>query len=300
MTIDLRYDGPDVEGESSTRRDALLTAAIIAKQGLGAGLGERATRASERDAAAAAAEQMVWRDTPTGPELGGLGDDALAVRWSACAAHPGQTDATEVRTRIEAELDRRDPETMRDYRSWRNAAGLAPGEAMRRALAEREERLRGQWQPLLTGAGRMDTGEVVSRWAAAHAAHGLGEETAEQLRQARQVGQDRLAELDPQRLRAWAGMTAEQPSTVKDLSRPGLSEAEAAARTAGRPPAFLPGPGGSGSGWGKVASTGVTVATTTARAAAATNPATAGLAVAQTTADIARRAHQLLTRGVTS
>ena len=65
----------------------------------------------------------MWADTPGGVELSGLPDEGIARRWAACAAHPDQPDASEVRTRLEAELARRDPETMRDYRSWRNAAG---------------------------------------------------------------------------------------------------------------------------------------------------------------------------------
>ena len=293
MNYDLRYDGPDLESDLNNRGQSLLTVAMMAHQGLGTGLGERGQKASKRDEAALAADQMVWRDTPAGAELSGMVDEALAHRWTAAAAHPDHADANEARTRIEAELDRRDPETMRDYRSWRNALGLPPGQAMQQALAERNARLEQVWKPLTEpGVTTMGTDEVLDRWAAAHAAHDTPE-NADALETARKVGEDRLRELDPVRADAWKAMQAEQPSPVKGLgSRPGLSQADAAARTAGRATAFLPGPGGATAGWGAVATKGVKVATTVARA----TPAAPVAVTVDTGMAAARVAHHAMSR----
>jgi hypothetical protein len=264
---------------------------------------------ANKDAAALADAQRVWRDTPSGPELGALDDAALARRWTATAAWPDQPEATEVRTRLEAELARRDPETMRDYRSWRNSAGATPGDAMRLALAEREARLHQAWAPLLgTGAAAMDGDEVVTRWAAAHAAHGLDAQTAARLDQARAAGQARLAGVDPARLNAWKALQVGTPSTVPGVSRPGLTPAAAAARIAGQQGAFLPTPrpaakdgaaaekGGKDqqTGWAAVAATGVAVVRTAARA----TPAAPAAAAVDGLAASTRAVQHAITRGM--
>lgn len=302
MSYDLRYDGPDVEGEVSARTQQMLMGATMVGDGLSAGRearrGRRDALAGEAQAEALAADQAVWRDTPPRHDLGALSDAGIAGRWEVCAARTDQAEANTVRVDLEAELASRDPETMRDYRSWRNAAGLPPGEAMRRALAEREQRLRACWQPLLgDGAGGMDAAEVADRWAAAHAAHGTGEPMAGQLAMAREAGQARLAELDPDLVRAWTALQAEQPSTVQGLgARPGLTQAEAACRVAGKAGAFLPTPGGDQHGWAKVAEQGVQVVSTAARTAAgATNPVTLG---AQAAAWGAQHARHLANRAM--
>ena len=75
---------------------------------------------------------------------------------------PRHADANARPHRDEAELDPRDPETMRDYRSWRNARG-APGQAMQKALAERNVRLSQAVEPLTAaGATTMGTDEVLT------------------------------------------------------------------------------------------------------------------------------------------
>lgn len=261
MTTDLRYDGPDLESEAGQRTSSAMMGGTMALDGLTTALSSSETRKtakrSQAEAEALAADQAVWRDTPSGPELSGLADESLARRWIAAAAHPDQPDANEVRGRIEAELDRRDPETMRDYRSWRNAANQPPGEAMRRALAEREQRLAGVWGPLAGGAAATMTQEQVTQaWAAAHAS--LGEGPA--LDEARAAGFARLRELDPDLADGWVAAQLPQPSTVKGLGeRPGLSAGQAAARTTGRAGAFVPGPVGQ-AGWAQVAAHGVKVA----------------------------------------
>ncbi len=284
MTYDLRYDGPDIEGEASARNQNLLTVAAMAYTGRreGKDLGRR--KADDRAAATLTANQGVWRDTPDVWELPALDDAGIARRWVACAAHPDQTDANEVRGRLEAELERRDPQTMRDYRSWRNAAADPPGEAMRKALAERDARLAEVWRPLTEhGVEAMGAQEVADRWAAAHAAHG----NAKDLTTAREVGEKRLTELDPGRVAAWKALQAEQPSPVEGVgARPGLSPADAAARTTGRVGAFLPSPGGAAPGWGAVAKGGVTVVTTTARVTPAAPLAAAGPALGKATRGI--------------
>ena len=289
MNYDLRYDGPDIEGEAGARTQNLLTvgAMTYSARHEGKELGRR--NATDRAEAALHADQSVWRDTPGGAELGALDDAGIARRWAACAAHPDQADANEVRGRLEAELDRRDPETMRDYRSWRNGCADPPGEAMRKALAERDARLVLAWKPLTEpGVEAMGAAEVADRWAAAHAAHGHGrtdqDGNAKDLTKARAAGEKRLAELDPGRVDAWKALQAAQPSPVPGVgARPGLSPADAAARTTGRVGAFLPSPGGAAAGWGAVAKGGVTVATTTARATPAAPLAAAGQAMAKAT-----------------
>lgn len=305
MNYDLRYDGPDIEGEAGARSQNLLTlgAMGLAARKDGKELGRRnaTDRASKADAQALSADQSVWRDTPTGAEVGGLDDEAIARRWAACAAHPDQPDANEVRGRLEAELARRDPETMRDYRSWRNAAADPPGEAMRKALAERDARLVQVWKPLTEhGVAAMGADEVADRWAAAHAAHGHDhtdrDGNVEDVKKARAAGQERLAELDPGRVDAWTALQAAQPSPVKGMgARPGLSPADAAARTSGRVGAFLPSPGdGATLGWGAVAKGGVKVATTTAR----TTPAAPLAAAGQATAKVTLGLHQAMSRAM--
>lgn len=300
MNYDLRYDGPDMEAEASNRQANVLMGATMMLDALSGARQSRtqatATQTAAQQAEALHADQAVWRDTPAGAELAGVDDSALAHRWVACAAHPDQPDANEARSRLEAELARRDPETMRDYRSWRHAAGLAPGEAMHKALTEREARLWQAWKPL-TGPGidTMPAAEVLTRWAAAHTAHGH-HGIAEDLEKARIAGGRRLKEVDPARVDAWTALQAAQPSPVQGLgSRPGLSPADAAARTAAHPAAFLPGPGGSTAGWGAVATHGVKVATTMAAHATPAAPVVAG---AQLAASAARHAHHALSRGM--
>ena len=303
MNYDLRYDGPDVEGEAGARTQNLLTvgAMTYSARREGKELGRRNATDREQKAAARAdaalhADQSVWRDTPGGADLGALDDDGIARRWAACAAHPDQPDANEVRGRLEAELARRDPETMRDYRSWRNAAADPPGQAMRKALAERDARLEQAWKPLTEhGVAAMGADEVADRWAAAHAAHGH-DGNAEALNRARTVGQERLAELDPGRVDAWKALQAAQPSPAPGVgARPGLSQADAAARTAGRVGAFLPSPGGAAAGWGAVAKGGVTVATTAAHTTTVLNPLVAA-GKATTTATVGL--HHAMSRGM--
>ena len=65
--------------------------------------------------------------------------------------HPADPQATRSRLQLERELDQRDPQTMRDYRSWRNASAADPGLAMQMALYEREVRLARDWKPLASG-----------------------------------------------------------------------------------------------------------------------------------------------------
>ncbi len=278
MNFDMRYDGPDVEAEAGAKTQQMMMGATMVGDGLSAAReasrGRRDARAADQQAEALAAAQRVWRDTPARTELGGLSDAAIAGRWEVCAARTDQAEANNVRADLEAELARRDPDTMRDYRSWRNAAGLAPGEAMRRALAERNARLRQEWLPLtMPGIEAMDTGEVLARWAAAHAAH-PNELIDADLTAARAAGEARLRTLDPTLVDAWAALQADQPSTVAGLgSRPGLTPAEAASRVAGRTGAFLPAPSGAQHGWVKVAAHGVQTVTTVARTTAgATDP----------------------------
>lgn len=300
MNYDLRYDGPDVEAELSARQQGALMGASMIVDALTAARASRITadgaRAAQRQAAELHADRVVWADTPAGAELSGLPDAGIARRWVACAAHPGDPDASGVRARLEAELARRDPETMRDYRSWRNAAGQAPGEAMRRALAEREARLADRWTPLTNPqqVAGMDADEVLGRWADAHAAHGTHTTRAD-LEAARTAGAHRLAAVAPERLAAWNALQADQPTAVAGVAaRPGLSPADAAARTAGRSGAFLPDPGGAG--WAAVAQRGVAVAGTAARVTAgSTNPIGIGVQVA---ASGARHAQYLISRGL--
>ena len=302
MNYDLRYDGPDVEAELSSRQQGALMGTSMIVDALTSARQSRITadgaRAAQLEAATLHADRAVWADTPAGVELSGLPDEGIARRWAACAAHPDQPDASEVRTRLEAELARRDPETMRDYRSWRNAAGAPPGEAMRRALAEREARLADRWTPLTNPqeVAGMDADEVLGRWADAHAAHGT-DTTRADLEQARTAGAHRLAAVAPERLAAWNALQTAQPTPVPGVgARPGLSPADAAARTAGRPSAFLPGPGGAHAGWEAVAQHGVQVAGTAARmTAGSTNPIGIGVQVA---ARGARHAQYLINRGM--
>ena len=122
---------------------------------------------------------------------------------------------------------------------------------MRRALAEREARLADRWTPLTNPheVAGMDADEVLGRWADAHAAHGT-DTTRADLETARTAGAHRLAVVAPERLAAWNALQTAQPTPGTGLgARPGLSPADAAARTAGRPSAFLPGPGGAHAGW---------------------------------------------------
>jgi hypothetical protein len=140
----------------------------------------------------------------------------------------------------------------------------------------------------------MDADEVLGRWADAHAAHGT-HTTAKDLETARTAGAHRLAAVAPERLAAWNALQTEQPTAVAGVAaRPGLSPADAAARTAGRSGAFLPDPGGAG--WAAVAQRGVAVAGTAARVTAgSTNPIGIGVQVA---ASGARHAQYLINRGL--
>jgi len=168
---DIRYDGPDLEADTSGRVQGLAMTAIMAGEGINAGRREAASRREQADdriaATQRAADQRLWSATPAG-ELGELTDDQLAARWVATARHPDDPAACRARAGLEAELDRRDPETMRDYRSWRNAGATEPGYAMRLALTEREVRLEQAWKPLVTGpATDLDAATLPTAWMAA-------------------------------------------------------------------------------------------------------------------------------------
>lgn len=284
MNYDVRYDGPDVEADLSTRQQGVVMTAAMVGEAL---LSARASRGAAQQAQEAQAQtetlaenQQVWREGPTSAEgIAGLDDATIARRWIACAAHPREAEANEIRDRLEAELERRDPETMRDYRSWRNAGAQPPGEAMRRALAERETRLAQSWTALgEPGAEAMSSDELLRRWADAYTAHGTPR-TAADLEQARAAGTRRLTELDPQRAAAWQALQAPQATAAPGAGQPGLSAAEAANRTAGRTGAFLPGGSADGATWARVARKGVEAASTAALAVA--NPASAGVSVVQ-------------------
>jgi hypothetical protein len=138
MNYDLRYDGPDVEAELSSRQQGALMGASMIVDALTSARASRITadgaRAAQLQAAELHADRAVWADTPGGVELSGLPDEGIARRWVACAAHPGDPDASGVRARLEAELARRDPETMRD-----SAPGATP------PASRRGRRCAGRW-----------------------------------------------------------------------------------------------------------------------------------------------------------
>lgn len=171
---EIRYDGPDVEADTSGRVQGLLMATVMAADGLHAGRQAAHSHADHttaaRQSAADRADRGRWAGIPTA-DLTELGDDALATRWQATARHHGDRDADTARAAIERELTERDPVTMRDYRSWRYAAGLEPGPAMQHALTERETRLTAAWQPLTTNPGQLDETGLAAGWVAALGSH---------------------------------------------------------------------------------------------------------------------------------
>ena len=282
--IDLRYDGPDLEAETNSRAQGTVMAAVMVAEAAQQG---RQVRAERTAAARDAADRSLWRDTPA-DQLADLGDEALSARWQACARHHGDSEANEVRGRIEAELDARDPETMRDYRSWRNAGLKDPGAAMQSALAERERRLGQVWEPLAgPGADDLPTEQVLQRWAASHSAHGTTE-TQAAVKRARTAGEELLRQREPELMRGYDELRGVRGPAGAG-PRLGLADAEAAARAAGTRLAF-----GSG-GWAAVRTGGAATAGTAARtAAASTGPAgLAATAAASTVQRMLRRGQQL-------
>ena len=165
---EIRYDGPDVEAETSGRSGGLVMTAMMGYDGLAAGRRERRDRV---DAAAYTADQRRW-SAVSAEHVGDLGDEDLARAWQATARHPDDQGAGAVRAHLESVLSQRDPETMRDYRSWRVLTSATPGEAMQRALAEREKRLDPLWRALAGGqADHLDDSTLARAWVAATSAH---------------------------------------------------------------------------------------------------------------------------------
>jgi hypothetical protein len=179
---EIRYDGPDLEAETSGRVQGMTMVTMMVGEGLQAG--RREARARAEDAAAEqanaqlGADRQLWSSTPT-DQLAELTDEQLAARWQATARHPADPQATRSRLQLERELDQRDPQTMRDYRSWRNASAADPGLAMQMALYEREVRLARDWKPLASGqAATLDDAVLPTAWVAALGAHDPGAATA--------------------------------------------------------------------------------------------------------------------------
>ena len=185
---EIRYDGPDVEADTSGRVQGLLMATVMAADGAHSGRSaarqRHETRAHTHAAQAEQADRALWAGVPRG-DWAELCDAALAARWQAAARHCGDRDADDARGAIERELTARDPDTMRDYRSWRYAAGCDPGTAMQRALAEREQRLHTQWRPLADGRGTgLDEAQLAAGWVAALGSHDPAAQPAAQAAEA--------------------------------------------------------------------------------------------------------------------
>lgn len=172
---EIRYDGPDLEAETSGRVQGMTMVTMMVGEGFQAGRREARARAEDTVAEQAKvqlnADRQLWSSTPT-DQLAELTEEQLAVRWQATARHPGDPQATRARLQLERELDQRDPHTMRDYRSWRNASAADPGLAMQMALHEREVRLARDWRPLAAGqASELDNATLPTAWVAALGAH---------------------------------------------------------------------------------------------------------------------------------
>ena len=105
MNYDLRYDGPDVEAELSSRQQGALMGTSMIVDALTSARQSRITadgaRAAQLQAATLHADRAVWADTPGGVELAGLPDTGIARRWVACAAHPGKPRPAPARRRRE-------------------------------------------------------------------------------------------------------------------------------------------------------------------------------------------------------
>lgn len=172
---EFRYDGPDLEADTSGRMQGLLMAGVMAADGAHSGRAAAQHRDEQRRLDHASreerADRALWADVPSG-DWAELPDAALAQRWQAAARHCGDRDADTARGAIEVELTARDADTMRDYRSWRYGAGADPGTAMQRALTERERRLAASWRPLAEGRGaQLDETQLATGWVAALGAH---------------------------------------------------------------------------------------------------------------------------------
>lgn len=239
-----RWDGPDLEDEANSRlQGALMNATMMGQGALEGWAGARQRRAAavqEQHRAGEEADRALWRSVADLDHLGGLGDGQLAERWAACARRVGDPEADRARAAIEGELDGRDPETMRDYRSHRHAAATEPGQAMRAALAEREQRLERVWRPLLEDPDRLGTPELLHGWAAATVAAGTGRDIDPPTAAA--SAEMRLRRLEPQLMDGY------------DALREHLTAEEAAAAVAGRRLAF------GREGWDTVRAGGATAA----------------------------------------
>jgi hypothetical protein len=268
MNHDLRYDGPDLEADVGSRSQGTLMAGAMVAEAAVQGLQARA-------AARLDADRKLWRDTPA-DQLPELGDEALARQWQACARHHGDSEANEVRGRIEAELTARDPATMRDYRTWRNAGGADPGRAMQSALWERDKRMRADYLPLAgPGAEQLASEQLLTGWVAAHQVPQDGAE----IKRAKEVGERLLREREPELMSAYDALRA----PASQATRIG-GDAEAAARLVGGRAVF-------GDGWSAVRAGGAAKAATAARTAApaAAGPAGAAAAAAGSTLGRLRR-----------
>lgn len=273
---DLRYDGPDLEADTNSRAQGTLMAGVMIAEAAQQG---RQARAERIETARLEQDRTLWRDTPPGKELADLGDEALAARWQACARHHGDSEANQTRGRVESELAVRDPETMRDYRSWRNAAGMPPAQAMQQALAEREARLAERYRPLTgPGANALDTQQLLDGWAAAHGAHGTNDDVA----RAQAKGEELLRQREPELMAPYDALRG----TNQTDARLRITDAEAAARTAGGRAAFGP------AGWSALRTGAAGQSFMAARTAApAAGPAGAAAAAVATTV------HRLIRKG---
>jgi hypothetical protein len=265
MNHDLRYDGPDLESETGGRLQGVLMSAVMVAEAVQQGRQARA----QRPAPGPSQDPTQLRQGTGSEDLGEASDGALAQRWQASADRHGDAAADRARAGVEAELAARDPETMRDYRSWRNAAGALPVQAMQRALQERDARLAALYGPLAgPGAAALGRDELLQGWAAAHAAHdpqdpqdahGDGAAAA-----ARGSGERLLRQREPELMAAFDALRAA-----------GAAEPDAAARLTGGRAAFTP------QAWAAVRAGSAKGASATVRTAApAAGPAGAAAAVA--------------------
>lgn len=251
---EIRYDGPDVEADTSGRVQGLTMVTIMTAEGIQAGRAARAGRATQDQELAVReageADRALWSSVPP-DQLHTLTDQQLAQRWQATARHPGDPDAHTTRSSLESVLAERDPETMRDYRSWL-ATGVPPGRAMSRALAERDTRVKPVWTPLTGGgAHALDPSTLATAWTAALVSHDPGAAPAVA------AGEAALRTQVPDLMAAY--------DTARDR---GLDPHEAAAAVTGAPLAFGPNPT-----WTHIRQHGVPPATPVTRTAI---PTTAG------------------------
>jgi hypothetical protein len=236
---ELRYDGPDLEADTSGRAQGLLMSSVMALDGASHGRSAAQQREDQRrhDATVASERQdrALWAGVPTA-DWAGLSDGTLATRWQAAARHTGDRDADRARGAIERELTDRDPETMRDYRSWRYGANCDPGAAMQQALRERERRLAVAWRPIAQGRGTsLDETQLAAGWVAALAAHDPDARLAAATGEA--VIRERFPELldSPDRTRGGAGLATGATAPQ------GIAGDPAAATQTGHRRAFGPG-----------------------------------------------------------